>query len=295
MPGSERRGQTPGRRASDRAAGTPAWLRVAVLGMALAAAAYVLLAAREVGRPAREAEALRDETVSQAAALLAAQTRLRLDAAQAGLNAGAATLNAGGAPLEAVEAARRAAPTMAFIVRDPAGRPLAVTGAEAQAFEVRTGTGPIRAASDGALIVVGPRLSARIVLSPPSPGAATLRLAGADDRTRRDQQPFNAAAEGGADGRLGVRRGLDPSGEVGFAAAAGLHRDDADAGGLGLGRRQGDDAGFAAFALFGMAFLSLGRRSGRGRGGQPGGAVTGADGHDQGGDRRGGPGAGVHS
>ncbi|UQV17797.1 ATP-binding protein [Brevundimonas albigilva] len=250
MPGSERRGQTPGRRASDRAAGTPAWLRVAVLGMALAAAAYVLLAAREVGRPAREAEALRDETVSQAAALLAAQTRLRLDAAQAGLNAGAAKLNAGGAPLEAVEAARRAAPTTAFIVRDPAGRPLAVTGAEAQAFEARAGTGPIRAASDGALLVVGPRLSARIVLSPPSPGAATLRLAGADDlilaSTQSDEtgQPASAVI-GAAPAELaagGQPRSLAVEGRSAATAAAAVP----GAGLFAVAARPAPPAGVAA-------------------------------------------------
>ena len=182
MPGNERRGKTPGRRASDRAAGTPAWLRVAVLVVALAAAAYVLLAAREVGRPAREAEALREETVVQAADLMAVQTRLRLDAAQAGLAAGQAVLDRGGAPLEAVETARRTAPTAAFIVRDSNGQTLAMEGAEAPAFEARAGVGDLRGGADGALIVGGLRMSARVVVLPMRSETATLRLTGSDGR-----------------------------------------------------------------------------------------------------------------
>jgi len=182
LPGNERRGKTPGRRASDRAAGTPARLRVAVLVVALAAAAYVLLAAREVGRPAREAETLREETVVQAAELLAVHTRLRLDAAQAGLAAGLAVLDRGGAPLEAVEAARRTAPTAAFIVRDSGGEPMAMEGAEAPAFETRAGAGDLRGAKDGALIVGGPQMSARVVVLPTRFETATLRLTGSDGR-----------------------------------------------------------------------------------------------------------------
>ena len=89
----ERRDETPGRRASDRAPGTPAWLRIVALTVALAAAAYVLLVAREMNRPTREAEALRAQALVQGAALLSAETRLRLQAARAGLTAAASVLS----------------------------------------------------------------------------------------------------------------------------------------------------------------------------------------------------------
>ena len=61
----ERRTNRPGRRASDRvaahASGTPAWMRIAVLGLALAATGYVLLVSREVTRPTRDVHRLEAE------------------------------------------------------------------------------------------------------------------------------------------------------------------------------------------------------------------------------------------
>ena len=54
----ERRVNSQGRRASDQAPGSPAWLRVAVLALALAITAYVLLTSRQATRPVRDVQAL---------------------------------------------------------------------------------------------------------------------------------------------------------------------------------------------------------------------------------------------
>jgi two-component system, cell cycle sensor histidine kinase PleC len=182
----ERRDETPGRRASDRAPGTPAWLRIVALTVALAAAAYVLLVAREMNRPTREAEALRAQALVQGAALLSAETRLRLQAARAGLTAAASVLDNGGAPLDAVEAARRAQPDIAFAVVDAAGASLAADGAPAAAFAAAAGSGDIRAADGGLLIeessADGGRLRAIVALPALPTNGVMLRLAGPDGR-----------------------------------------------------------------------------------------------------------------
>lgn len=182
----ERRDETPGRRASDRAPGTPAWLRIVALTVALAAAAYVLLVAREMNRPTREAEALRAQALVQGAALLSAETRLRLQAARAGLTAAASVLENGGAPLDAVEAARRAQPDIAFAVVDAAGASLAADGAPAAAFAPAAGSGDIRAADGGLLIeessADGGRLRAIVALPALPTNGVMLRLAGPDGR-----------------------------------------------------------------------------------------------------------------
>lgn len=182
----ERRDEAPGRRASDRAPGTPAWLRIVALTVALAAAAYVLLVAREMNRPTREAEALRAQALVQGAALLSAETRLRLQAARAGLTAAASVLENSGAPLDAVEAARRAQPDIAFAVVDAAGASLAAEGAPAAAFAPAAGSGDIRAADGGLLIeessADGGRLRAIVALPALPTNGVMLRLAGPDGR-----------------------------------------------------------------------------------------------------------------
>ena len=74
----ERRVNSQGRRASDQAPGSPAWLRVAVLALALALTAYVLLTSRQATRPLRDVQAYQELAVSQDARLLAAETRALL-------------------------------------------------------------------------------------------------------------------------------------------------------------------------------------------------------------------------
>ena len=194
MSGNERRAQQPGRRASDRGAGTPAWLRITVLTIALAAAAYVLLASREAGRPVREAQTLREQTLTQGAALLAAQTRLSLDAAGAGLSAATAVLQGEGAPSAALEAARRAAPEAAFAIRDASGEALAIDGAPAEAFPPGNGAAGVRAAGDGGLIVDadpvgGRRISARLQPVTATAEGLTLRLVAANGRILASSAP----------------------------------------------------------------------------------------------------------
>ena len=71
MRGSERRITPQGRRAQDRRKGPPAWLRIAILAVTLAVAAYVLLFAREMARPGQEADALRMAAVDREARMLA--------------------------------------------------------------------------------------------------------------------------------------------------------------------------------------------------------------------------------
>ena len=61
MRGTERRYSGPGRRASDNRRGPPAWARILLLCITLAVAVYVLLFARELARPAREAQTLREQ------------------------------------------------------------------------------------------------------------------------------------------------------------------------------------------------------------------------------------------
>ncbi|QYF88354.1 ATP-binding protein [Brevundimonas sp. PAMC22021] len=74
----ERRVTSQGRRASDQAPGSPAWLRVAVLALALAITAYVMLTSRQATRPARDIQAYQELAVAQDARLLAAETRALL-------------------------------------------------------------------------------------------------------------------------------------------------------------------------------------------------------------------------
>ena len=163
----ERRIQGSGRRTSDRLKAPPAWARILLLVVTLGVAAYVLLFAREIARPARDADHLRQAAVQSDADLLAARFETRLAAARAGLAAGQAALDQGATPTEAAETARTLAPDSAFAVLDAEGTVTAAAGAAPGAFAAVTAKTP-RAAPDksGVLIAAqdeGPRLAARIV------------------------------------------------------------------------------------------------------------------------------------
>lgn len=158
MRGTERRYQGAGRRSSDSGDGRLAgWIRVGVLTLALAVAVYVLLIARETTRPAREADALRAETLTDDARLLAAQVETRLMSAEMGLRVGADALRAHpNRPLDAAEAARAASPGVAFAILSPTGAPLTSAGAPASAFDEPAGSvaqGTLRPSADGKAIL----------------------------------------------------------------------------------------------------------------------------------------------
>jgi two-component system cell cycle sensor histidine kinase PleC len=162
----ERRIQGSGRRASDRLKAPPAWARILLLVVTLGVAAYVLLFAREIARPAREADHLRQAAIQGDADLLAARFETRLAAARAGLSAGQDALDAGATPTEAAQAAQALAPDSAFAVLDDTGGVTAVAGTTPDAFAAEIAETP-RAAPDksGVLIATtgeGPRLAARI-------------------------------------------------------------------------------------------------------------------------------------
>jgi len=129
--GIERRENRPGRRAADRAsfaAGTPAWLRIAALALALAATGYVLLVSREVTRPSRDAHALAAENQALNTRLVASQTAALMASARVGLAAAAPLARGDAPPVAVVEAARRAAPEAAFSLIDADGAVLASQG-----------------------------------------------------------------------------------------------------------------------------------------------------------------------
>ena len=108
MRGSERRITPQGRRAQDRRKGPPAWLRIAILAVTLAVAAYVLLFAREMARPGQEADALRMGAVDREARLLALETETRIAPVEAAVRAATAQARS---PAETIRQARAAAPS----------------------------------------------------------------------------------------------------------------------------------------------------------------------------------------
>jgi len=188
--GTERRYQGAGRRSSDGGGGKLAgWIRVGVLTLTLAVAAYVLLIARETARPQREAEALRIEAMTGDARLLAARLENRLISARAGLKQAEATLRTHpDRPLDAVEAARQAAPDLAFALMSPSGTRLAAVGAPAEAFAgpprhpasagATAGRPPANSSADGQAVLVesavsAGRLVARLPIELVAPASAT--------------------------------------------------------------------------------------------------------------------------
>lgn len=163
MRNEERRENRSGRRASDRAAGAPGWLRISVLVLALIATGYVLVASREITRPTRDVSRLEVENLTLSAQLVASQTAALIQSADAGLAAGQAEIRAGRPPISVVEAARRVAPKIAFSLIGP--------GETVQAAE---GEGTVPAASAN---IAGLRLEAR--MDPPLPTSSEARIVSA--------------------------------------------------------------------------------------------------------------------
>ena len=152
MRGSERRITPQGRRAQDRRKGPPAWLRIAILAVTLAVAAYVLLFAREVARPGQEADALRMVAVDREARLLALETETRIAPVEAAVRAATAEPRS---PAETIRPARAAAPAQAFAVVAAGGKVRAAAGASPAAFVAAPGK-PSLAADGGALLLSRP-------------------------------------------------------------------------------------------------------------------------------------------
>ena len=149
MRGNERRITSEGRRSADRRKGPPAWVRIALLTVTLAVAAYVLLFAREMARPGLEADVLRLSAVDREARLLALDLETRIAPVQAAVRVAAASA---GSPAEILQRARAGAPGGAFAVLDGAGRPVAVTGGDAGLFAAAPGRP--RLSADGRAVLI---------------------------------------------------------------------------------------------------------------------------------------------
>ncbi|MDQ7814030.1 MAG: PAS domain-containing sensor histidine kinase, partial [Brevundimonas sp.] len=126
MRGSERRITPQGRRAQDRRKDPPAWLRISILAVTLAVAAYVLLFAREMARPGQEADALRMVAVDREARLLALEMETRIAPVEAAVRAATAQTRT---PAEMIQQARAAAPERAFAVMSASESVTAAAGA----------------------------------------------------------------------------------------------------------------------------------------------------------------------
>ncbi|KAK0341910.1 hypothetical protein LTR94_024472, partial [Friedmanniomyces endolithicus] len=157
----ERREERPGRRATDRGAGAPAWLRIGLLVIGLGAASYGLLLARQADRPGRDLAALYSENLDLGAELAASRTEALYQAADRGLAAGVAALNANAEPIAVVEAAKGAAPDLGFALVAGDGQVLARLGDQGPLAQI--GQGPS-----------GRRLEARI--TPPLGDQPGLRI-----------------------------------------------------------------------------------------------------------------------
>ncbi|GAA0868706.1 hypothetical protein GCM10009116_06700 [Brevundimonas basaltis] len=170
MRGSERRITPQGRRAQDRRKGPPAWVRIAILAVTLAIAAYVLLFAREVARPGQEADALRMVAVDREARLLALETETRIAPVEAAVRAATAEARS---PAETIRQARAAAPSQAFAVVSSADDVVAVAGAAGADFAATPGK-PSLAADGAALLVSRPMTDGlRLVGRAPLPSLRT--------------------------------------------------------------------------------------------------------------------------
>jgi len=168
--GSERRITPQGRRAQDRRKGPPAWLRIAILAVTLAVAAYVLLFAREMARPGQEADALRMVAVDREARLLALETETRIAPVEAAVRAATAQAES---PAETVQQARAAAPDGAFAVVTEGGNIAAAAGASPAAFVPAPGR-PLLAADGEALLISRPMADGnRLVGRAPLPSLRT--------------------------------------------------------------------------------------------------------------------------
>ncbi|MDP3803157.1 ATP-binding protein [Brevundimonas sp.] len=126
-------------------------MRIAILVVTLAVAAYVLLFSREIARPGYEADALRLTAVDREARLLALEIETRISPVEAGVRAGAAAARAD-QPRAAVDRARATAPGRAFAVVAVDGRVVAAAGDDVRAFAPAPGRP--RLSADGRAILV---------------------------------------------------------------------------------------------------------------------------------------------
>jgi two-component system cell cycle sensor histidine kinase PleC len=167
--GNERRITSEGRRSADRRKGPPAWVRIALLTVTLAVAAYVLLFAREMARPGQEADALRLSAVDREARLLALDLETRIAPVQAAVRAAAVGAES---PSVMLQRARAAAPDAAFAVLDGIGRPVAIAGGDARLFAAAPGRP--RLTADGRAILIARPLAGggRLVGRAPLPSLA---------------------------------------------------------------------------------------------------------------------------
>ena len=187
----ERRENRSGRRASDRAPGTPAWIRILILGLALALSAYVLLVSREMSRPAAEAQALRDQVLHLDAQLLAARTAEALRDGKTALPAISA--RADGVRLRLVDGAGRIAasataeevgrpaseaigPPLAEIARDAAPRTVQIDGASFAVASAPVGVAGFHAVATRPGKAVGLLHEAWVLLAPALLGVGVLLL-----------------------------------------------------------------------------------------------------------------------
>ena len=246
MRGNERRITNQGRRASDGRDSAPAWIRVLILSLTLAVAAYVLLFAREIARPGQEVDTLRTQAVSHEARLLAYDLEARLGPARAGIESAAQALDLWpDRPVDAVEQARAIAPNTAFAVIDIDGRVLAATGADSAAFSTTTDESDTpRLSADGRSLLIqtpGPNSSA-VVGRVPLPAMAsrmgvdlwlladpvTVLVAGEPDAAVGTDRLGLVAAPIRTDGQVvpvglaggSVIRAAAPVGDTGLIAAA---------------------------------------------------------------------------
>ncbi len=177
MRGNERRNMGPGRRAADGLKGPPAWMRILLLAITLGVAAYVLLFAREIARPMREADQLREVALQQDARLLASALEARLAPVQAALRATASTQ---GRALDLAEQAHAIAPGAAFAVADGGGDVLAVAGASADAFVSDTdpGAAPVLSRDRSGLLIATPIASGRRLIARVTPPVVIAQASG---------------------------------------------------------------------------------------------------------------------
>ncbi len=152
MRGNERRITSEGRRSADRRRSVPPWVRIGLLTVTLAVAAYVLLFAREIARPGQEADALRLSAVDREARILALDLETRIAPVQLAVRVAA---RSGETTAQMLQAASTAAPDGAFAVLNADGRAAAVTGAEAGAFAAAPGQ-PQLSRSGRAVLVSSP-------------------------------------------------------------------------------------------------------------------------------------------
>tara|TARA_R110002167_G_scaffold23011_9_gene81888 strand:+ start:2300 stop:4678 length:2379 start_codon:yes stop_codon:yes gene_type:complete len=184
------------------------WIRILMLSLTLAVAAYVLLFAREMARPGQEIDALRTEAVTREARLLAYDMDARLGPARTAIESASAALDLQpDRPMDAIEQARALAPDTAFAVIDIDGRVLAAAGAASNAFSTTTDESDTpRLSADGRALLIqtpGPDSSAvvgRVTLPP------LTRRTGIDLWLLRDPASILAAADPAAAGqdRLGL-------------------------------------------------------------------------------------------